>query len=453
MAKPHTTATKMGSSVDPADLPPLTEEDYKALTTKISAARVGMLYNNKFFGIVALKLGMEISDEIPTACTDGRRILFNPHFIKDLTHQEMIFLYAHEVWHVVFEHFLRLENRVPEWYNMAGDYVINGLLKRDKIGTPITKIPILLDHKYDNMSTEQVYALLEKQNEAFKDTLDVHIHINEDDSGDQQDDDGGAGDQDGDGDGDPKDGDGKSKDGDGKPKDGKGGKLTRVSMSKAEISRLRREIQGTIIQAAQTAGNVPGEIQRLIDDFLASKVNWRDLLRVSIESKIKYDSSFSRPDRKSWSNGAGFILPGGMPGEAISVGISCDNSGSISDQMLKEMLSEVNGIMENYQDFVIKLWCFDTRVSGYAEFNEENREELGAYKFTGGGGTAIACNWEYIEKNDIEMDLFVCFTDLYSGDLHEINPNTVDTVWIVVGSREKPPFGRYAYYEDGVARG
>jgi hypothetical protein len=108
--------------------------------------------------------------------------------------------------------------------------------------------------------------------------------------------------------------------------------------------------------------------------------------------------------------------------------------------------------MTQYNDYEIKIWCFDTQVSGEKDFTPDNVDEVRTYEFTGGGGTAIAVNWDYMMKKDIEVDMLVCFTDLYSTDLARIDPNFVDTVWIIHDSREVPPFGQYAYYEDARKR-
>lgn len=400
-------------------------EQLKALESRIREAVFKMLLNHGFFGIMALRLERVWTDDIPTAATDGRRIYFNPGFVEALTNSELIFLVVHELYHCVFEHFLRRGSRVPQWWNMAGDYVINYICQRDNMGTLISNI--LIDKKYAGWFTEQVYEDLEKQAAKFLDTIDVHL-----------------------------DADG-TKDGEGKPKeingqgfnDGEkvkgGGKL-----SPDEAKKVRDEIRGAIIQAAKAAGNVPGEIKRIIDEFTKPQIRWQQLLESTIASKIRSDTSFSRPDRKSWSNASRIVFPGDLPGNQINLAISIDNSGSITDAMLKEFLSEVHGIMTSYNAFNIKLWCFDTQVSGLKEYTEETADELVYYEFTGGGGTAIAVNWQFMLDNEIEADIHVCFTDLYSSDLDDINPNQIDTVWIISSNPNgRPPFGRYAYYEHG----
>lgn len=392
-------------------------DEIDKINEKIKTALVSMLLKNEFFGIVALRLGKQLRDDIKSAATDGRNIYFNPGFVNALSLEETVFLIGHEVYHCVFEHFLRRDSRNPMLWNIAGDYVINGICDRDKLGKVIGGA--LLDRqKYDGMTTEQIYDQLDEEMAKHLETLDDHFDISD------------MGDADGDG-------------------DGKGSGKT---ISSEEAKQIQDEIRASVIQAAKAAGNVPGEIKRIVDGFLKPKIDWRDLLAAQVASKVPYDTTFTNPNRRSWSNQFGAIFPGDMPDQKLKIAIALDNSGSFTDEMLKEAMSEVYGIMSQYTDFDITIWCFDTQVSGEKHFTPDNIDEITQYEFTGGGGTAIAVNWDYMQDKEIEVDMFVCFTDLYSGDLQRIDPSFVDTVWIVHSSREIPPFGQYAYYEDAKKR-
>ena len=58
--------------------------------------------------------------------------------------------------------------------------------------------------------------------------------------------------------------------------------------------------------------------------------------------------------------------------------------------------------MDQYKDFKIKCWCFDTKVYNEQDFSQDSGEELTDYKLMGGGGTEFMCNWEYMKENDIQ---------------------------------------------------
>ena len=174
-------------------------------------------------------------------------------------------------------------------------------------------------------------------------------------------------------------------------------------------------------------------------------MNWREILRQQIQSTVKNDYSFMSPNRKGWHMSA--ILPGTQFQETIDICVSIDMSGSIGDEQAKDFLSEIKGIMEEYKDFKIKVWCFDTKVYNEADFDGYNIDEFDSYEPMGGGGTEFDANWEYMKENDIQPKKFIMFTDGYPwgswGD-----ENYCDTVFIIHGNDKIiPPFGEYAYYE------
>ena len=141
-------------------------------------------------------------------------------------------------------------------------------------------------------------------------------------------------------------------------------------------------------------------------------------------------------------------LPGQTPEDTIDIALALDMSGSISDTMGKEMLSEVRGIMEQFTDFRVKVWCFDTQCYNYQEFTPQNIDEFENYAIAGGGGTDFDANWKFMKENEIQPERFIMFTDGYPWDSWG-DPDYCDTVFIIHGSEDiRPPFGNYAYYDE-----
>lgn len=378
---------------------------------KIVVARVGLLLRHPFFGNMATRLQIKEADDwCPTAATDGRHLYYNSKFFEDLTIKQVEFVIAHEILHNVFDHMTRVEGRDRHIWNVAADYNVNGQLVRDKIGEVPPKIKIFHDPKYYGWGTEQVYdEIFEKMDEeqlnALGQLLDEHIDWSKDSN-------------------------------DGKP-----------NYSKEELKQIRDEIRDATIQAAQSAGagNTPAGVERLIKELTEPKINWRTLLRQQIQSTIKADYSFMRPNRKGWHTGA--VLPGMKFDETIDICVSLDMSGSIGDAQARDFLTEVKGIMDEYKDFKLKLWCFDTSVYNEADFDGFN-DRIEDYEVAGGGGTEFDVNWTYMKEHGIEPKKFIMFTDGYPwgswGD-----ENYCDTVFIIHGNNTiVPPFGAYAYYEE-----
>jgi len=183
----------------------------------------------------------------------------------------------------------------------------------------------------------------------------------------------------------------------------------------------------------------------MIKDLTEPKMNWREILRQQIQSTIRNDYTFMRPNRKGWHMNA--VLPGQNFDTTIDICVGIDMSGSIGDEQAKDFISEIKGIMQEFKDFNMKLWCFDTRVYNEADFNGYNSDEFDDYEVIGGGGTEFDANWDYMKENNIQPKKFIMFTDGYPwgswGD-----ENYCDTVFIIHGNNTVvPPFGEYAYYE------
>jgi predicted metal-dependent peptidase len=395
------------------------------IVDKLITARVGLLLRHPFFGNMATRMKMiEASDWCNTLATDGRNFYYNLGFVNKLTPKEAEFGFAHEVLHNVFDHMGRRDGRDPQLSNIAADFAANQILKDERIGTVPSFIKIFQDDKYRGMSYEQIY----------QDLYDKAEKINISDLGELLDDhlDGeGEGDSDGGGEGD----------------DDKEGKGKRPSLTAEEKKQIRDEIREAMVAAAQSAGagKMPAAIARMIRDFTEPKMDWRQMLRMNIQSILKSNFSFSRPNRKSQHCGA--ILPGMMNEETIDVSVAIDMSGSISDKMAMDFLSEVKGIMDEYKDFKLDLWCFDTEIYGYHRFTGDTADEIMDYKCQGGGGTAFEANWDFMKEEGIEPKKFIMFTDGYPcgtwGD-----EDYCDTIFIVHGNDAIiAPFGQTAHYK------
>jgi len=401
---------------------------------KLTTARVGLLLKTPFFGNMATRMKIINADDwCQTAATDGRNFFYNTEFVKKLSTKKLEFLFAHEIGHCVFDHFGRAGSRNRQLCNISQDYAINQILADEKIGEVIDEVPICLDSQYRGLAWEEIYdKLYEKADiqeisldelmEQLGETLDEHIN-----------------------------GDGaQSKDGKDKEQD----KDTRGKapvLTKEEKQKIKDEIKEAMIQsaAAAGAGKTPAAIQRLIKDLTEAKMNWREILRMNIQSIIKNDYSFTTPSRKGWHTGA--ILPGVKNDETIDIAVAVDMSGSIGMDDAKVFFSEIKGIMDQYEDFNIKVWCFDTKVYNYAEFSQDNVEELLDYEPKGGGGTEFEVNWDFMKEEGIEPKKFVMFTDGYPwgswGD-----ENYCDTLFIVKGNeRAEAPFGQTVIYEKDAA--
>ena len=392
---------------------------------KLTTARIGLLLRHPFFGNLATRMKLiDATDWCNTLATDGRNFYYNNDFVNKLTPKQAEFGFAHEVLHNIFDHMGRRDTRDPMLSNIAADYAANQILKDERIGEVPDWIKIFQDNKYRGMSYEEIYADLEK--DAIKiditelgELLDDHLDGDEESPG-------GGGDEEKD----------KEGNGNGRPK-----------LTAEEKKQIRDEIKEAMVAAAQSAGagKVPAGISRYIQVFTEPKMDWRQMLRMNIQSILKSNFSFSRPNRKSQHSGA--ILPGMLNEETIDVSVAIDMSGSISNKQAQDFLSEVKGIMDEYKDFKLDLWCFDTEIYNYAKFTGDSSDEINDYEVKGGGGTDFEANWNFMKEEGIEPKRFIMFTDGYPcgswGD-----ENYCETLFIVHGDETiTAPFGQTAHYK------
>jgi predicted metal-dependent peptidase len=394
---------------------------------QLITARVGLLLRASFFGNMATRLKLVNADEwCPTAATDGRNFYYNTRFIKMLRPKEIEFLFGHEVLHCVYDHFGRRGERDPQLWNIANDYCVNQDLKEHNVGEFITSVPCLYDKKYRGMSSEEVYDDLYQNatkidiSKLMVQMLDEHLFGDRDGEDDKE--------------GNKED----DKEGKGPPR-----------LSEAEKQQIRDEIKEAMLAAAAAsgdAGNLPGGVKRLIQELTEPKMNWRELLRMQLESTIKSDYTWMRASRKGWHMDA--VMPGMKLDPMIDIAVAIDTSGSIGEAMLKDFLSEIQGIMDSFPAYKIHVFCFDTEVHNPAQYNSDNLDQITEYKPAGGGGTDFEAIYNYLKAEEIEPKRLVVFTDGYPfgswGD-----ENYTDTVWILHGTTTiEPPWGQFAYYEE-----
>lgn len=386
-------------------------------------ARVGLLLKHPFFGNIATRLTLVNADEwCPTAAVDGRRMYYNSRFVVKHTVPELQFLFAHEVLHCIYDHLGRRGDRDAQLANCAQDYVVNDDLVQQNIGEIIK--PCLWDPKYRGMSWEEVYDLL--YDEVDKVTLEQLVEQMLDE---HLDGDAGA------------DGDSGSDEDDKK-------QGSKPALSDSEREQIKQEIKEAMLTAAQTsgAGNLPAGVKRLIDTMTEPKLNWRELIAQEIEACFKNDYSFTRPNKRGAHMDA--ILPGMIPGQKIDVCVFNDCSGSMTDDMLRDIHSEVKGIMQSFEDFELHLGTFDTDVYNFQTFTPENIDDIDEYEMKGGGGTDFESVYNFLKERDILPKKLIIFTDGYPygswGD-----PAYCDTIFVIHGNNNaEAPFGLTCQYEE-----
>jgi len=372
----------------------------------ILRAQFQLLLSNPFFGVLLTHLNkVDATDDpaIRTMATDGRTLFYNSKFVGSLTKDELVFVLAHEVMHNALEHHIRRGSRDPKRWNMAGDYAINGELSACSVG----KMPKagLIDPAFTGLGAEEIYRLLESQGEGGGGAG------------------GGAGDDPG----------------------GCGGTMDGCSQhDEPAKSALSAEMQTTVRQAAMAAraaaaGKLPAGMQRLLDQILAPRVDWRVVLRRFIDESSIRDFAWSRPNRRMLAHG--YITPGSVSVGVSKIVIAVDTSGSIDGKILSDFAAEVNGAYQEGGVDKISVIYADAKVHRTDDF--ENGDPI-VIKPVGGGGTDFRDTFRLIREKHQDARACIYLTDMHVsrfGDEPEM-----PVMWGVYGrtkdfSSLSPPFG------------
>ena len=454
---------------------------------KIIRARTLLLLDHPFFGTLSLKLKLVEDSSIQSCETDAKNIYYNPDFIDQLSHLQLIGVVAKAILHIALGHIWRIENRDLTDWNIACAYTIYGTLKQNGFILPSE---VYVDEKYYELSAEEVYDDIH-QEPALPDENQPGGDNSSLDSGqDGQDDtqDAGTGDEsenepdnsqddseDGTSEADDSDGSDNSEDDmsdtdveneteDGEPDNnqddseddsedgtseadeanepanndphGNGGIRPDTSLNKEEQQELEQEWKLAVIEAISTCqGDMPGEMMRKILDVVAnSDLPWYTLLNDFLQRTARNDYNWNIPSKRYGQN---IIMPSLISNELKDMVIAIDSSGSIDEIAFQKFGAEVNEIFAAFQIRIILLYC-DSRIRKIEEYATEDLPII--FEAAGGGGTSFRPVFDYIENEGLTPSCLIYFTDLY-GKFPEQEPD-YPVLWIAINNdKDEAPFG------------
>jgi predicted metal-dependent peptidase len=357
--------------------------------SKISKAKARLLMAHPFFATLLLRTQVVVTADVPLAATDGSHIYYNPEFLELCSVEDVMFVLAHEVGHDSLLHSLRLEARNPDLWNMACDHAINLMLKDQGFSCP-KSVPggWLCDDKYKGWSANRIYDDLRRQQSE------------QPQSGKGK-------------------GKGKGKPGQGAPGAGAGGQqrdgmhgdvlpskaATPVEQAAAE-QRAKQRV-ASAANMARMAGKLTGELARMVDDMLESKVHWTDVLRDYMLKVVKARESWVRRNRRFPK----VYLPTRHEKRMGPIVFIPDTSRSMFGDDMEKICSEMAHCAAQTQPESIRVLWADTRVKGEQVF-EAAEFSYKALKPVGGGGTDMRVPLSHVEQFDPQV--VVLMTDGYT---------------------------------------
>lgn len=393
--------------------------DEKAIHKKLSRACAQLMIKHPFFGSLVYQHEMEITESVDTAAASAdNRMLFNPRFVEKVDPDQLVFLVAHEVMHIVFAHAQRRGNRDHELFNIACDAVINEILISERVGTFIEGGVRMQGAEKE--TSENIYKVLAQNSSP---------------------------------------GEGNESGGNRKRGEGKGyeGQLSIKDLPEEVAQKTDAEVKAAVAEGklklgqaaamARMQGKMSGALAGIIDKLLESKLPWYQILERYMVGKADQRYNWSRPHRRRL-NIAYMPSRERYPsmGEIV-VGI--DVSGSISDREVSQFLGHCKAIFDLCHPKKIYVVYCTTEIEAVDEF--DSSEEVVPRKNRWCGGTHMPAIMDWIKDKGIDPDVCVTFTD---GETPFPNDDQVpcDLVW-VFSTNIKPysdPHGEviYAVEED-----
>jgi len=361
------------------------------LERKIQTARAHALLDHPFFGTLLCPMQMKPRNEIETFATNGVSIFYNEEYADSLSTELVTGVLLHEVMHCGFFHVTRRGTRNPMVWNMACDYAINPLLVKYGIKLPEGA---LLDEKYAEWSADRIY------NDLIKGATIV--------------------------------------DGPGLKDVGGTGYFEDGELSSSEKQEVENEWKERLVSAAENCklrGTLPGEFKNLIDEFLEPKVLWGEQLRMFAYDLVRYDSSWTKPNKRFIDEG--IYLPSVKKLQGISkLVVVTDDSGSMIDY-LPQCGGEITSIVEECDiDECIVLYS-DSAVNNVQRYTADDLPIV--IDSRGGGGTSFEPAFEWVEEHDENPTLLIYLTDMF-GSFPEYAPD-YPVLWVAFGSDPE-------YYKD-----
>ena len=363
-------------------------------------AAVFMSKDAVFFGSIMCSLTFVWDREVPSACTNGITLWWNPDFFMGMAPNARATVLKHELWHVARMHMLRAGTRLMKEWNWACDIRINNDLENEK--NDFTGIEeCWKDQSFDRMgkglmSEETIYDLI-LQNQLPP-----------------------------------------------PPSGSFGGGEDDNDMVPLDQNQ-QQQVINTVVQAVQQAklagqpGAIPGDVEVILKHFLEPVIPWQQLLMQYFTDMLDEDYTWARPNRRHTD----IYLPSRFTddGRLEHLIYFLDVSGSISDEDILRFNSEVKYIQEQLDPEKLTLVQFDTRIQNVKEFT--SGDPFDEIKVVGRGGTCLIPVRDYIEKH--KPTAAVVFSDMWVTPMEQLTED-IPVIWAVYNNPSATvPFGRMVH--------
>jgi len=411
----------------------------------LSKTAKDLMLKEPYYGFFLIMLNKLWSKKIPTAGVSKNginyQLIINDDFWENLTELERLGLLKHELLHIAFGHLTTVfkfsDRRLA---NIAMDMEINqyidaswlpgGELSSDEFKQLKETITTELEQAKENNASRGELIVISKKLPSRGIMIDDYAELNLDikagaryyydklkEAKDNKTQKGTSGSEAFDNLCDQMD----SSDGDSLPDHSTWDEFE--DLSEAEQKLIEKQVQKLLSDAKEQTvkkrGTVPGEIEGviIIDEIKPPKFDWRGYIRrfTGVSTKV-YTKKIRRKENKRFDANPGLKVK--MKQHML---LAIDTSGSVSDNELKEFMSEMHHIYKCGIDITI-IQC-DTTIRSIEPY--KGKHELNVQ---GRGGTEFDPVIEYFNANLSKYTSLVYFTD---GECHtDVKPRG-NILWVL----------------------
>lgn len=373
---------------------------------EIQETLLKLLLKAPFYGYIASKLTIRESFDIKKIRITVYPVLvltYNPQWFRDLSSDQKIGAVLHELMHIILLHPFRRGDRKPSLWAVAGDMAVNQYVDKKYLNDDSVTIDIIAKEFKIRIpyyqSSEFYYSILEK----FESRLTLGgseqeaLIILESD------------------------------------KEMKTDIIEDQDVSSSNLSAIKSEIV-TSLENSGAENEMPGELKKTLDQvYHEYKVNWKSVLKrfLSKRGKINKRKSYKRISRR-YEN-----LPGTIKTKGVEALVALDESGSMSDELIKIYLKELKEI-NKITGVNIQVVRFDSSCSEPVPLRQYIEEEGRERR----GGTDFRPIFKLADN--IKIPLVIIFTDGEGDAPESVNQRVL---WLLTkGGRKPASFGESVYF-------
>ncbi len=186
----------------------------------------------------------------------------------------------------------------------------------------------------------------------------------------------------------------------------------------------RQLINQAVINAkARARGNLPGDIERLVEEITEPQMPWQQVVDQYVTEIMRDDYDMMRPDRRFF--GDGFYFPD-LYSEGLDAWVCIDVSGSISDAENAAFVGEAAGLLHSRGVRSVRIIACDMRIT----FDETITpyDEVPT-RFGGRGGTDFRPPFRLLDEPDCQRPKLIIYMTDMCGPFPEDDPG-VPVLWL-----------------------